>query len=71
MSSSLLFLLLPLLLLLFLAPHASTLEFRYHSNREMEQYLRQVNASNPDIAHLYSIGRSVKGEDTPVVLSHV
>lgn len=55
MSSSLL-----LLLLLIVVP-AFMLEFRYHSNGEMEQYLLQVNASNPDIAHLYSIGRTVRG----------
>ncbi|XP_037837027.1 carboxypeptidase M [Kryptolebias marmoratus] len=54
MSSSLLFLLL-------LAP-ASTLEFRYHSNGEIQQYLMQVNASNPDIAHLYSIGTTGRGQ---------
>lgn len=28
----------------------------------MEQYLLQVNASHPDITHLYSIGRSVRGQ---------
>ncbi|XP_039996431.1 carboxypeptidase M [Xiphias gladius] len=62
MSSPLLLLLLLLpFLLLFLAP-ALTLEFRYHSNREMEQYLLQLNASDPDITHLYSIGQSVKGQ---------
>uniref|UniRef100_A0A672FSD6 Carboxypeptidase M n=1 Tax=Salarias fasciatus TaxID=181472 RepID=A0A672FSD6_SALFA len=57
---TLLFLLLFLLLLL-LAP-SWTLDFRYHSNREMEQYLLRVNASHPDITHLYSIGRSVRGQ---------
>ncbi|XP_013884446.1 carboxypeptidase M [Austrofundulus limnaeus] len=57
MSSSLLL----LLLLLFIVP-AFMLEFRYHSNREMEQYLLQVNASNPDITHLYSIGTTVRGQ---------
>uniref|UniRef100_A0A3B5B2I9 Uncharacterized protein n=1 Tax=Stegastes partitus TaxID=144197 RepID=A0A3B5B2I9_9TELE len=56
------------LVLLFLTP-ASTLDFRYHSNQEMEQYLLQVNASNPDIAHLYSIGQSVLGNDTPAATS--
>ncbi|XP_076577856.1 carboxypeptidase M [Chaetodon auriga] len=56
MSSLLLFL--PFLIL---SP-ASMLEFRYHSNHEIEQYLLQINASNPDIAHLYSIGQSVKGQ---------
>ncbi|XP_072233912.1 carboxypeptidase M [Leuresthes tenuis] len=55
MSSSLL-----LLLLFFVS--AWTLEFRYHNNREIEQYLRQVYASNPDIVHLYSIGKSVRGQ---------
>lgn len=40
------------------------LEFRYHSNREMEDFLLQVNASNPDITHLYSIGQSVRGKHT-------
>ncbi|XP_059181786.1 carboxypeptidase M [Centropristis striata] len=56
MSSLLLFLLLLLLTV------ASPLEFRYHSNREIEQHLLQVNASNPDITHLYSIGQSVRGQ---------
>uniref|UniRef100_A0A3P8TXR6 Carboxypeptidase M n=1 Tax=Amphiprion percula TaxID=161767 RepID=A0A3P8TXR6_AMPPE len=51
-----------LFLLLFLTP-ASMLEFRYHTNQEMEQYLLQVNASNPDITHLYSIGQSVLGRE--------
>ncbi|XP_029018779.1 carboxypeptidase M [Betta splendens] len=51
-----------LLLLAFLTSTAFTLDFRYHSNREMEQYLVQTNASNPDITHLYSIGRSVRGQ---------
>ncbi|XP_045896662.1 carboxypeptidase M [Micropterus dolomieu] len=50
-----------LLPFLILTP-ASTLDFRYHSNREIEQYLLQLNASNPDITHLYSIGRSVRGQ---------
>lgn len=64
MSSLLLSLLLLPVLLLTLA---STLEFRYHSNREIEQYLHQINASNPDITHLYSIGQSVRGNDQLLV----
>ncbi|XP_026218221.1 carboxypeptidase M [Anabas testudineus] len=56
MSSLLLF------LLFLILTSASTLEFRYHNNTEIEQYLLQVNASNPDIAHLYSIGQSVRGQ---------
>nr|XP_054595779.1 carboxypeptidase M isoform X1 [Nothobranchius furzeri]XP_054595780.1 carboxypeptidase M isoform X1 [Nothobranchius furzeri] len=51
-----------LLLLLPLIIPALMLEFRYHSNSEIEQYLVQVNTSNPDITHLYSIGKSVKGQ---------
>lgn len=51
----------PSLLLFLLLGSVYTLEFRYHSNGEIEQYLLQVNASNPDIAHLYSIGTSVRG----------
>ncbi|XP_037136366.1 carboxypeptidase M isoform X2 [Syngnathus acus] len=51
-----------LFLVFMLVPAAMTLDFRYHSNREIEHYLLQVNASNPDIAHLYSIGRSVAGQ---------
>ncbi|XP_074481541.1 carboxypeptidase M isoform X2 [Sebastes fasciatus] len=57
MSSLLLF----LLLFLVLTP-ASMLEFRYHNNGEIEQYLLRINASNPDITHLYSIGQSVRGQ---------
>ncbi|XP_073336343.1 carboxypeptidase M [Pagrus major] len=59
MSSFLLSLL--LLPFLLLAP-ASTLELRYHNNREIEQYFLQINTSNPDIAHMYSIGQSVRGQ---------
>uniref|UniRef100_A0A4W6FHU9 Carboxypeptidase M n=1 Tax=Lates calcarifer TaxID=8187 RepID=A0A4W6FHU9_LATCA len=59
--SSLLLLLVFFLPLLILTP-ASALEFRYHNNHEIEQYLRQINASNPDITHLYSIGQSVRGQ---------
>ncbi|XP_026182099.1 carboxypeptidase M [Mastacembelus armatus] len=53
-----LFLLLPLVILTL----ASTLSFRYHSNSETEQYLSMISATNPSIAHLYSIGRSVRGQ---------
>ncbi|XP_068442693.1 carboxypeptidase M [Clinocottus analis] len=56
MSSLLLF-----ILLLFLG-RASALDFRYHDNSEIEQYLVRVNDSNPDVTHLYSIGRSVRGQ---------
>nr|XP_020443952.1 carboxypeptidase M isoform X2 [Monopterus albus] len=54
-------------LLLFLLPFiiiipTLTLDFHYHSNREIEQYLLQLNASNPSITYLYSIGQSVRGQ---------
>ncbi|XP_047431913.1 carboxypeptidase M [Mugil cephalus] len=50
-------------LLLLLPSPASMLEFRYHNNQNIEQYLHQVSTSNPDIAHLYSIGQSVRGQE--------
>ncbi|CAK6980406.1 carboxypeptidase M [Scomber scombrus] len=50
-----------LTVLAFLAS-ASTLDFRYHDNPEIEQYLLQVNASNSDITHLYSVGKSIRGQ---------
>ncbi|KAE8281211.1 Carboxypeptidase M [Larimichthys crocea] len=56
------------LLLLLLLTSASTLEFRYHNNSEIKQYLVQVNVSNPDITHLYSIGRSVRGQELWVLV---
>ncbi|XP_077565442.1 carboxypeptidase M [Stigmatopora nigra] len=52
-----------LFLLVTLVPAAMMLDFGYHSNKEMERYLLRVNDSNPDIAHLYSIGRSVAGQE--------
>ncbi|XP_040886238.1 carboxypeptidase M [Toxotes jaculatrix] len=55
-------LLIPFLLPFLILTPALMLEFRYHNNREMEQYLLQINASNPDITHLYSIGQSVRGQ---------
>ncbi|XP_008313573.1 carboxypeptidase M [Cynoglossus semilaevis] len=51
-----------LLLLILIITSTSTLEFRYHSNREIEQILTQISLSNPDITHLYSIGKSVRGQ---------
>jgi len=63
MSSLLLF------LLLLTLGRASALEFRYHNNREIEEYLVRVSGANPDVTHLYSIGQSVRGEAAPVCLS--
>ncbi|KAL0195827.1 hypothetical protein M9458_009399, partial [Cirrhinus mrigala] len=36
------------------------LEFRYHNSVEMEQYLKDINKTFPDITHLHSIGQSVE-----------
>ncbi|CAL9682705.1 unnamed protein product [Knipowitschia caucasica] len=54
-----------LLLLLIVLHHTPVflLEFRYHNNRQIEEYLSQVNSDNPDITHLYSIGKSVRGQE--------
>lgn len=49
---------------LLIVAHVAGLEFRYHSNHEIENFLLHVNASNPDITHLYSIGRSIRGKHT-------
>ncbi|KAG7497525.1 hypothetical protein JOB18_039283 [Solea senegalensis] len=62
--SSLLLLLLPL----FILTPTTALEFRYHRNGEIEKYLRDISTSNPDIAHVYSIGRSVRGQQLWVLV---
>ena len=38
------------------------LNFTYHDFSEVETYLKTVNRRYPDITHLYSIGRSVRGK---------
>lgn len=50
------------LLVLHLVP-VKLLEFRYHSNQEIKEYLLHVSAANADITHLYSVGRSVRGQE--------
>lgn len=42
------------------------LEFRYHNSVEMEQYLKDINRTYPEITHLHSIGQSVEGKTTVV-----
>lgn len=53
------------LLFLLVLNHSpvTLLEFRYHSNQEIEKYLRNISTTNPDITHLYSIGQSVRGQE--------
>ncbi|TRY95418.1 hypothetical protein DNTS_031675, partial [Danionella cerebrum] len=58
-------------LLLFICCWLSSihaLEFRYHNTVEMEQYLRQINRTFPDITHLHSIGQSVEGRELWVLI---
>ncbi|KAK7896798.1 hypothetical protein WMY93_022123 [Mugilogobius chulae] len=40
-----------------------SLDFRYHNNQQIKEYLVQVSSANPDITHLYSIGQSVRGQE--------
>lgn len=42
------------------------LEFRYHNSVEMEQYLKDISRTYPEITHLHSIGQSVEGKTTVV-----
>lgn len=53
----------PLVLFLSFLTPITALEFRYHDNSEIKDYLIQVSGSNPDIAYLYSIGQSVTGQE--------
>ncbi|XP_016394180.1 carboxypeptidase M-like isoform X1 [Sinocyclocheilus rhinocerous] len=44
------------------------LEFGYHNSMEMEQYLKDINRTLPDITHLHSIGQSVEGRELWVLI---
>ncbi|XP_056103490.1 carboxypeptidase M isoform X1 [Rhinichthys klamathensis goyatoka] len=44
------------------------LDFRYHNSVEMEQYLKDVNRTYPEITHLHSIGQSVEGRELWVLI---
>jgi len=37
--------------------------FRHHTHEQLEAFLRRLNQLNPDITHLYSIGKSVQGRE--------
>jgi hypothetical protein len=41
---------------------AKPLDFSYHNYEDMTTWLKQFSASNPDLTALYSIGKSVQGE---------
>lgn len=48
------------------------LEFRHHNYTEMEALLKKIAQTRPDIARLYSIGRSVRGRELYVsFFSHI
>ncbi|KAG1953018.1 carboxypeptidase M [Pimephales promelas] len=44
------------------------LDFRYYNSVEMEQYLKDVNRTYPEITHLHSIGQSVEGRELWVLI---
>lgn len=39
------------------------LEFKYHDHDEMTKYLRATSARFPNLTALYSIGKSVQGDE--------
>ncbi|XP_075219466.1 carboxypeptidase D svr [Lycorma delicatula] len=43
-------------------------EIRHHNYTEMKTFLHDIAEEYPDITHLYSIGRSVKGRDLYVII---
>ncbi|XP_051974454.1 carboxypeptidase M [Xyrauchen texanus] len=45
-----------------------SLEFRYHNTVEIEQYLKDINRTYPNITYLHSIGQSVEGRELWVLI---
>lgn len=41
------------------------LDFVYHNYNALTSFLRNVSAAYPSLTHLYSIGKSVQGSETP------
>ncbi|XP_052273935.1 carboxypeptidase M-like isoform X3 [Dreissena polymorpha] len=52
-----------LMILLAMVGGAMSLTYVHHNNAAMAAYLREVHNNYPDITKLYSIGKTVKGED--------
>lgn len=50
----------------FLIPSKN--EFKHHNYSDMERFLMEYNASYPNITHLHSIGKSVKGKELYVII---
>ncbi|XP_051285096.1 carboxypeptidase Z isoform X1 [Dicentrarchus labrax] len=46
---------------------ATTMQFSYHSNAQMNSVLKKVEDRCPDIARTYSIGRSMEGRELLVI----
>lgn len=46
---------------------SATSEFYHHNYSEMERFLVEYNTSYPNITHLKSIGKSVKGKELYVI----
>ena len=44
-----------------LLPLVAALDFSYHHQEEMEEFLKNVAQNYTSITHLHSIGKSVKG----------
>ncbi|XP_057179792.1 carboxypeptidase M [Triplophysa rosa] len=49
-------------------PSAHGLIFQYHNSVEIEQYLKGINSTYPNITHLHSIGQSVEGRELWVLI---
>ncbi|XP_076017621.1 carboxypeptidase Z-like [Genypterus blacodes] len=45
----------------------TTMQFKYHSNAQMNDILQKTEAHCPDIARTYSIGRSLEGRELLVI----
>lgn len=46
---------------------ATTMQFKYHSNAQMNSILKKTEEHCPDIARTYSIGRSMEGRELLVI----
>ncbi|CAL8279355.1 unnamed protein product [Gadus morhua 'NCC'] len=57
-----------LFVVLLFITRAAALDFRYHDNTAMKEYLLHINTTSPEIAHLHSIGRSVRGQELWVMI---
>ena len=49
-------------LLTFVVGGVSSLEFEHHDNQALENFLKSMVASYPDITKLYTIGQSNEGK---------